>query len=86
MHIQTKVKCILETIPQQGKRRKKSTSVTENSTSETKNGCPKAFQRVSHNLCLQYRVDSDGQGVLSSFNAPKDYCEKSIVKQVYCKW
>ena len=41
---------------------------------DTKNGCPKDFERLSDYLCLHLHKDADGNGIQSSFEKSKKYC------------
>ena len=54
-----------------GRRKKRSTQATE-----IKYGCPENFTKVSEDLCLHYHEDSTGQGIASTFDESKAYCQK----------
>ena len=58
-------------------------SQTETDTSkkneDSKNGCPKDFDRLDDYLCLHLHKDADENGIQSSFEKSKKYCrEKDI--------
>ena len=63
----------------QSKRKKRSNNeVTETSTKDenSKNGCPKDFERISDYLCLHLHKDAEGDGVQNSFEGSKKYCQE----------
>ena len=47
---------------------------TSKKNEDTKNGCPKDFERLSDYLCLHLHKDADGNGIQSSFEKSKKYC------------
>ena len=53
-------------------------SQTETDTSkkneDSKNGCPKDFERLDDYLCLHFHKDDDENGIQSSFEQSKKYC------------
>ena len=55
-------------------------SQTETDTSkkneDSKNGCPKDFERLDDYLCLHLHKDADENGIQSSFEKSKKYCRE----------
>ena len=55
-------------------------SQTEKETSkkneDSKNGCPKDFERLDDYLCLHLHKDADENGIQSSFEQSKKYCRE----------
>ena len=54
----------------------KSVSKSSTKKDKSKNGCPKDFDRLSDYLCLHFHKDTSGDGIQSSFEGSKKYCNE----------
>ena len=65
--------------PTAGRKKKRSvstaTTLPSTGAAKVKYGCPEGFKKVTEYLCLHYRKDSKGNGVASTFDSSKKYCQ-----------